>query len=90
MRKTVFVGALILVLIVFAAVNGLSRQTEKAAPSGPYLGQNPPGSTPEVFAPGIVSKEGDQGRLFIAADGASPADEKAVIEKASANTSARR
>ena len=24
---------------------------------GPYLGQKPPGSTPEVFAPGIVSKE---------------------------------
>lgn len=37
--------------------------------TGPYLGQKPPGLTPEVFAPGVVSKEGDQGRLFIAADG---------------------
>jgi len=37
--------------------------------SGPYLGQKPPGLTPEIFAPGIVSREGDQGRLFIAADG---------------------
>lgn len=44
-------------------------KTDKAAPSGPYLGQKPPGMTPEVFAPGIVSKEGDQGRLFIAPDG---------------------
>ncbi|MDR6982675.1 hypothetical protein J2X32_001293 [Rheinheimera pacifica] len=25
---------------------------------GPYLGQKPPGSTPEIFAPGIVSTEG--------------------------------
>jgi hypothetical protein len=25
--------------------------------TGPYLGQTPPGSTPEIFAPGIVNKE---------------------------------
>ncbi len=37
--------------------------------TGPYLGQKPPGMTPEVFAPGLVSKDGDQGRLFIAPDG---------------------
>jgi Tol biopolymer transport system component len=36
---------------------------------GPYLGQKPPGPTPEIFAPGIVSRDGDQGRLFISADG---------------------
>jgi ankyrin repeat protein/L-ascorbate metabolism protein UlaG (beta-lactamase superfamily) len=45
------------------------RRTDETTPSGPYLGQKPPGRTPEVFAPGIVSKEGDQGRLFVAADG---------------------
>lgn len=69
MKRTVRIGALILVLIVLAATSALSRQTEKAALSGPYLGQKPPGLTPEIFAPGIVSKEGDQGRLFIAGDG---------------------
>jgi Tol biopolymer transport system component len=26
-------------------------------PDGPYLGQTPPGSTPEIFAPGIVNRE---------------------------------
>jgi len=26
-------------------------------PDGPYLGQTPPGSTPEIFAPGIVNTE---------------------------------
>lgn len=36
---------------------------------GPYLGQKPPGLTPEIFAAGIVSRDGDQGRLFIAGDG---------------------
>ncbi len=56
-------------LILIAATNLLSGQTEKAALSGPYLGQKPPGTAPEVFAPGIVSREGDQGRLFISPDG---------------------
>jgi hypothetical protein len=27
-------------------------------PYRPYLGQNPPGSVPEVFAPGLVSRPG--------------------------------
>jgi Tol biopolymer transport system component len=30
------------------------------APPGPYLGQSPPGSTPEVFAAGVVSKDRDE------------------------------
>lgn len=29
---------------------------DPSIPKGPYLGQTPPGLTPEVFAPGIVSK----------------------------------
>ena len=61
--------ALVLGLMMFAAASVLSEQAEKAALSGPYLGQKPPGLTPEIFAPGTVSKEGDQGRLFIAGDG---------------------
>ena len=31
------------------------RQNEPPRLSGPYLGQKPPGKTPEIFAPGIVS-----------------------------------
>ena len=61
--------AWILGFVVLAATNGLSQQEEMAARGGPYLGQRPPGMGPEVFAPAIVSKEGDQARLFIAADG---------------------
>jgi hypothetical protein len=46
-----------------------AQQEDIPKPTGPYLGQKPPGLRPEVFASGIVSREGDQGRLFIAPDG---------------------
>jgi Tol biopolymer transport system component len=32
-----------------------ARQSEFPKLTGPYLGQKPPGTTPEIFAPGIVS-----------------------------------
>lgn len=38
-----------------AASEPASTPTTAAQLSGPYLGQEPPGVTPEVFAPGIVS-----------------------------------
>jgi hypothetical protein len=72
MKKPVGTVALIPILILLAAMNAVSRQTERIARpelTGPCLGQKPPGMTPEIFAPEIVSKEGDQGRLFIAGDG---------------------
>jgi len=43
--------------------------TGAAALTGPYLGQKPPGMTPEIFAPGIVSKEGIQSNLNVTHDG---------------------
>jgi pimeloyl-ACP methyl ester carboxylesterase/Tol biopolymer transport system component len=39
-------------LVLSATASGRSAQ---ARPSGPYLGQTPPGATPQVFAPGLVS-----------------------------------
>jgi hypothetical protein len=36
---------------------------------GPYLGQKPPGITPEVFAPGIVSTGADEYGLEVSLDG---------------------
>jgi len=46
---------------VFAQENKVNDDTQKAYEipvlEGPYLGQKPPGLTPEVFAPGIVNKE---------------------------------
>lgn len=37
--------------------------------SGPYLGQTPPGSTPVVFAPDVVSTEGPELNAVFSADG---------------------
>lgn len=61
----------IVVIAVCAILQGADTASQAEFPvlTGPYLGQKPPGMTPEVFAPGIVSKEGDQGRLSIAPDG---------------------
>jgi len=45
--------SLVVILSLFA-VSG-ARQTDFPKLTGPYLGQKPPGMTPEIFAPGIVS-----------------------------------
>lgn len=51
----------------------VAAATLVTAPSGaraaPYLGQEPPGPVPVVFAPGVVSTGNLHGRLAIAPDG---------------------
>ena len=37
-----------------------AAQDEWPSLSGPYLGQQPPGTTPEVFAPGLISLDGER------------------------------
>jgi len=50
--KLIFLTALIFII-------GISKTQEKTSDfpvlNGPYLGQKPPGMTPEIFAPGIIS-----------------------------------
>jgi hypothetical protein len=45
-----------IISIILVATTSISAQ-QKESPKliGPYLGQKPPGLTPEIFAPGIVS-----------------------------------
>ena len=50
-------ASMVLLLSVLMMSSNSYSQDEFPALEGPYLGQKPPGSTPEVFAPGIVSKE---------------------------------
>ncbi|UCE17277.1 MAG: VCBS repeat-containing protein [Gemmatimonadota bacterium] len=38
------------------------NETEPTEFSGPYVGQDPPGLTPEIFAPGFISTDGDHTR----------------------------
>ena len=57
---------------VFAQENKVNDDTQKTYEfpvlEGPYLGQKPPGLTPEVFAPGIVSTEHHEWGLFFSPD----------------------
>jgi hypothetical protein len=50
MRRTVLICCLALLL----AANASSKNKDFPKLTGPYLGQRPPGMTPELFAPGIV------------------------------------
>jgi len=48
------------IVLLFSALVMSSNsyaQDGVSIPDGPYLGQTPPGTTPEVFAPGIVNRE---------------------------------
>lgn len=42
-------------LFLFAITTTNAQQPDFSSLSGPYLGQKPPGSNPEIFAPGIIS-----------------------------------
>ena len=50
---------LLIRLMVFLLMIGILMAQEKAAElpllNGPYLGQKPPGMTPQIFAPGIIA-----------------------------------
>ncbi len=54
MNRTTFA----LIASLTALASGCARQSESSLIRGPYLGQRPPGETPEVFAPGIISSAG--------------------------------
>lgn len=43
--------------VVLAVLTGASYAEKAEVRRGPYMGQKPPGRTPEVFAPGFVSTE---------------------------------
>ena len=53
-QKTIFIGILVLSILIFS---NFARQGDFPILKGPYLGQKPPGMTPEIFAPGIISTE---------------------------------
>lgn len=47
--------------IILMCLVGCSEQDEFLAFKGPYLGQKPPGMTPELFAPGIITTDISEG-----------------------------
>lgn len=44
-------------LLIVAVITINAHQTEFPKLTGPYMGQKPPGMTPELFAPEIISRE---------------------------------
>jgi len=54
--KYIGISITLLFSILACCSKGYS-QDQLPIPDGPYLGQTPPGSTPEIFAPGIVNRE---------------------------------
>ncbi|MBN2431493.1 MAG: PD40 domain-containing protein [Acidobacteria bacterium] len=55
-------------LVLLSALNG-GLMGERPGLTGPYLGQQPPGMTPEIFAPGIVSTGLDESTIAFTPDG---------------------
>jgi len=53
-QRAIYVGILLSLCIVF---NCCAQQDDFPVLKGPYLGQKPPGMIPELFAPGIISRE---------------------------------
>jgi hypothetical protein len=53
-HRSAFIGILFFIILI---MNHCSSQDEFPVLEGPYLGQRPPGMTPEIFAPGIISTE---------------------------------
>lgn len=70
MKKKYLLSATFL-LVVFSLVMHSNETAIKDFPvlKGPYLGQKPPGTTPEMFAPGIVSGPFDERIAFFSPDG---------------------
>jgi hypothetical protein len=58
-----------LLILVWPAVCLFPQSGDFPVLRGPYLGQKPPGMTPEVFAPGIVSTRADEYGLEVSLDG---------------------
>lgn len=55
MKKLIFLYNVLFITVIVHA-----QQIDFPKLTGPYLGQKPPGMTPEVFAPGIVSRKGSE------------------------------
>ena len=55
--RAIYLGILLSAMFVFMSC---AQQDDFPVLKGPYLGQKPPGMTPELFAPGIVATEDNE------------------------------
>lgn len=63
---SIFIGFIIISIVLF---NNFRQKSESPVINGPYLGQKPPGLTPEIFAPDLISiEEGKEYKPTISPD----------------------
>ena len=63
------IASIILISAIFFIYNLPSEPADIPVLKGPYLGQKPPGMTPEIFAPGIISTGLSESYAFFTPDG---------------------
>jgi hypothetical protein len=59
--RAIYIGILLYIVMLFVSC---TQQNDFPILKGPYLGQKPPGKTPETFAAGILSSECTEGGEF--------------------------
>jgi len=67
-QKNIVIIFTIVIIYLFVCINSFA-QDDFPILKGPYLGQKPPGMTPEIFAPGIISTEHSEGSSGFAQNG---------------------
>ncbi len=65
-QKAMILGLVFFTMLFFM---DCAQQDDFPVLQGPYLGQTPPGMTPEIFAPGIISTEYDERIAAFTPDG---------------------
>ena len=65
-QKTLYFRIL---FFVVCSVHSRAQENDFPILTGHYLGQEPPGRTPEIFAPGIVSSESIEFKIAFSPDG---------------------
>lgn len=56
------------VVFIIFAFWGFAYMDDFPELKGPYLGQRPPGMTPEIFAPGVISTDASEGCSYFSTD----------------------
>jgi len=59
----------IISILLFTATSIIAQQNNLLVLTGPYLGQKPPGLTPKIFAPGIISTGMSESAIAVSPDG---------------------
>jgi hypothetical protein len=63
------IGLGVVIVFIFFGFMGRAQQEDFPILKGPYLGQTPPGLTPQLFAPGIISTCSQHSSAYFSRDG---------------------